>query len=123
MSKKQSENESPTIRGESCATPIPVGTEWEAVRLYQCYLADMRTKSQKEQEQKQKKDLAQRLSEQVKENEEKRRKDLENEREEAMQARKDYERYRYDTGVNYQEKQRLAKELRDTWEQQVSKKS
>lgn len=110
---------SPTIRGESYCTPIPTGTEWEAVRLYHNYLAEKQLKSKELQEIQRKKQLSEQLSQQVKEQELRREREREIERMESEKARLEYEKYCQQVGDRYQEKDKGMKELRESWEAQV----
>jgi hypothetical protein len=113
-------NSSPTIRGESCVTPIPMGTEWEAVRLYHSYLAERKQKNEEQRQAQQKREFFDQLSQQVKEQEEKRMKEKEEERMAAERMKSDYEKYRQQTGENYSKREQEIKELRQSWEEQVS---
>jgi DNA repair photolyase len=111
---------SPTIRGESCVTPIPMGTEWEAVRLYHSYLAEKKQRSEAEKAAQQKREFSDYLSLQVKEREKKKEAEREAERQVAERVKAEYEIYCQQTGEKYSKRENEMKELRETWEEQVS---
>jgi hypothetical protein len=118
-SNQMNTSESPTIRGESCCTPIPTGAEWEAVRLYHNYLAEKQMKSKELQDLERKKQLSEQLSKQVREQELRRERVKEEERVEAEKARIEYEKYRQQIGHRYLQNENGMKELRESWEEQV----
>lgn len=108
----------PSSRGGPL-TPLPLGSEWEALDMFQALEAADKTAQAKKKIIETKKELAATLAQQVKEAEERRKQEKEKELEYIAQMNGELERYKHEQEVLEKKKQEKNDYERMLWEKQI----